>query len=83
MKALATYPTIRGRKFRLTRKTVPLASLVSKPFKLLFNRLVPIGYEDEEGFHYATQNGQMQEKRPVQQGAAGDTPQNAASRPVL
>jgi hypothetical protein len=33
--------------------------LASKPFKSLYNRLFPIGYEDEEGFHYEGQKRQM------------------------
>jgi hypothetical protein len=36
-----------------------LGILVSKPFKSIFNRLFPLGYEDEKGFHYERQDGQM------------------------
>ena len=32
--------------------------LVSKPFKFIYDKLFPIGYEDETGFHYGNQKGQ-------------------------
>jgi hypothetical protein len=31
-----------------------LASLISKPFQFVYNRIAPVGYEDETGFHYGT-----------------------------
>ena len=33
------------------------ATLVSKTFKSIYNRLFPLGYEDEKGFHYDRQDG--------------------------
>jgi len=32
-----------------------LVTLVSKPFKFMYQRLFPIGYEDETGFHYKSE----------------------------
>jgi len=32
-----------------------LVILVSKPLKFIYNRLFPIGYQDEMGFHYGKQ----------------------------
>jgi hypothetical protein len=49
-----------------------LASLVSKPVKSIYNRLFPIGYEDEKGFHYEAQRRQMREKPPGRQDSAGN-----------
>jgi hypothetical protein len=31
------------------------AIFASKPLKSIYNKLVPIGYEDERGFHYGQQ----------------------------
>lgn len=59
MNSLSRYPAVWRMKFNPTRKAIPLASLVSKPFKSIYNRLFPIGYEDEKGFHYERQDGQM------------------------
>jgi hypothetical protein len=39
----------------LAGKAIPLTRFVSKSFKPIFKRLVPIGYEDEAGFHYGSQ----------------------------
>lgn len=37
------------------KRTVSLAalkSLAARPFRAIFDKLAPVGYEDENGFHY-------------------------------
>jgi hypothetical protein len=72
MKSLPRYPAAWRIKFNPTRKAMSLASLVSKPVKSIYNRLFPIGYEDEKGFHYEAQRRQTREKPPGQRGSAGN-----------
>jgi hypothetical protein len=59
MKALPPDPTPPRRKLTRSLKVMAFAKPVSKPFKSLFNRLFPLGYEDEKGFHYEEQKRQM------------------------
>ena len=39
-------------KFNLSTMVAFLATLVTKPLQSIFDRLVPVGHEDETGFHY-------------------------------
>jgi hypothetical protein len=39
-------------KLKLFMLAAALAGLVSKPAKIIYKGLFPIGYEDEMGFHY-------------------------------
>ncbi len=59
MKSLPRYPAPWRMKFNRPMMVMALAILASKPFKSIYNRLFPIGYEDEKGFHYERQDGQM------------------------
>jgi hypothetical protein len=59
MKTLPPYPTPPRKKLTRAMKVMTFVSPVSKPFKSIFNRLFPLGYEDEKGFHYEEQKRQM------------------------
>ena len=52
MKAVPPPATRRTRKFNPTNKVRALSTLFSKPFKSMYERFFPIGYEDKKGFHY-------------------------------
>lgn len=51
---------IRPRK-KLTRalKAMALGGSVSRPFKSILDKLFPLGYEDEKGFHYESQKRRL------------------------
>ncbi len=72
MKSLLRYPAAWSWKFNPSRKAVSRAGLISKSGKSVFNRLFPIGYEDETGFHHGEQPGQTREKPPEQRKPAGN-----------
>jgi hypothetical protein len=59
MKSLLRYPALRGMKFNRSMMVMAVVILVSKSFKSIYDRLFPIGYEDEEGFHYGGRKRQM------------------------
>jgi hypothetical protein len=48
-------------KKKLTRslKIMASTSFVARPFKSIYDKLFPVGYEDEKGFHYESQKRQL------------------------
>jgi len=56
------YRDSRSIQLKPARETMPLARFPSKTFQSLFNRLCPIGYQDDEGFHYGKQKGPRRER---------------------
>lgn len=58
MKTLSPGAIPRKRKLTRTLKVMAHVNPVYKPFKSIFNRLFPVGYEDESGFHYEGQKRQ-------------------------
>jgi hypothetical protein len=71
-KGIDGYTNSQRIKLNPTRKARLLASFASKFFKSMFNRLFPIGYEDDQGFHFGRQNGQLQERRSGKQSSDGN-----------
>jgi hypothetical protein len=57
MKTLPPHPS----KKKLTRslKIMASTSFVARPFKSIYDKLFPVGYEDEKGFHYESQKRQL------------------------
>jgi len=74
MKSLLRYPAAWSWKFNRSRKAMPVAGLISKSGKSVFNRLFPVGYEDETGFHCGEQSGLTREKPPEHPNSAGTQP---------
>ncbi|MGD0815733.1 MAG: hypothetical protein ABSA83_19235 [Verrucomicrobiota bacterium] len=69
MKSLLRYPAAWREKSNPGRKGMPLAGLLSKSGKSIFNRLFPTGYEDDAGFHYGMK---PPEKSSEQRDSAGN-----------
>ena len=81
MKTLPRHRALPAKKFNPFIKVLALGPIVSRPFKSMYNKFFPIGYEDKTGFHYEKQKveGKDAKKWPGRQDSAADKPPTAGT----